>query len=178
PGNPWLKKIQPFRKIFGNFVPNFREQMANDKHYPKGKPKIKRKTSMKKQQNNSTRGWALHVALSIALLSISAVLLASSFSATPATSRLSATTKPDAAGDKDLVIAGPVSALSLFSADAPFTFGDTGSLNTARYAHTATLLPNGRVLVAGGGGSSGFLSSVELYDAASGTWTATGSLNT
>jgi hypothetical protein len=30
-------KIQFFRKIFGNFVPNFREQMANDKHYPKGK---------------------------------------------------------------------------------------------------------------------------------------------
>jgi hypothetical protein len=26
-------------KIFGNFVPNFREQMANDKHYPKGKTK-------------------------------------------------------------------------------------------------------------------------------------------
>src|SRR5207249_5783203 len=31
-------------KIFGNFVPNFREQMANDKNY---KPKTKRKTSMK-----------------------------------------------------------------------------------------------------------------------------------
>ena len=34
---------------------------------------------MKKQQNNSTRAWALHVALAIALLSISAVLLASEF---------------------------------------------------------------------------------------------------
>jgi hypothetical protein len=28
-------------KFFRNFVPKFREQMANDKHYPKGKPKGK-----------------------------------------------------------------------------------------------------------------------------------------
>src|SRR6266567_19633 len=102
---------------------------------------------MKKQQNNSTRAWALHVALSIALLSISAVLLASSFNATRATRGLSAPIYPVAAGDKDLVIAGPVSALSLSPADAPFTFGNTGSLGTARDFHRATLLPNGKVLV-------------------------------
>ena len=42
-----------------------------------------------KQRNNSIRAWALHVALSIALLSISAVLVASSFKAAPATSGLS-----------------------------------------------------------------------------------------
>jgi hypothetical protein len=55
----------------------------------------------------------------------------------------------------------------------------TGSLNTARGAHTATLLPNGMVLVAGGLDSSSNVSaSAELYDPASGTWTATGSLNT
>ena len=53
----------------------------------------------------------------------------------------------------------------------------TGSVHTTRRDHTATLLPNGKVLVAGG--SNGFvLSSAELYDPASGTWTATGSLNT
>ena len=37
---------------------------------------------MKKQQNNSTKAWALQVALSVALLSISAVLLAASFNST------------------------------------------------------------------------------------------------
>jgi hypothetical protein len=56
------------------------------------------------------------------------------------------------------------------------TWTATGSLNTARYIHTATLLPNGKVLVAGG--QNGDLASAELYDPASGTWTATGSLNT
>src|SRR5438552_2338758 len=55
----------------------------------------------------------------------------------------------------------------------------TGRLNAARTQHTATLLQNGMVLVAGGFGSNGNASkSAELYDPASGTWTATGSLNT
>ena len=53
----------------------------------------------------------------------------------------------------------------------------TGSLVTARSRHTATLLPNGKVLVAGGNNGSA-LSSAELYDPATGTWTATGSLGT
>ena len=44
--------------------------------------------------------------------------------------------------------------------------------------HTATLLPNGKVLVAGGSIAAAALSSAELYDPASGTWTATGSLGT
>src|SRR5437773_11640119 len=144
-----VSKISVALKIFRNFVPNFRERVVNGKHYPKEKPKTKRKTSMKKQQNNSTRGWALHVALSIALLSISAVLLASSFKATPATRGLSAPINPVAAGDKELVITGPASSQSLSPAYAPFTFGNTGSLDTGRYWHTATLLPNGKVLVAG-----------------------------
>ena len=53
-------------------------------------------------------------------------------------------------------------------------FINTGSLTTARSGHTATLLLDGRVLVAGG--SPGFLASAELYDPASGTWTPTGNL--
>ena len=54
----------------------------------------------------------------------------------------------------------------------------TGSLATARQVHTATLLPSGQVLVAGGQNSSGALSSAELYDPATGTWAATGGLGT
>ena len=43
--------------------------------------------------------------------------------------------------------------------------------------HTATLLANGKVLVAGGDGSSGYLASAELYDPVANTWTAAGSLS-
>jgi N-acetylneuraminic acid mutarotase len=53
-------------------------------------------------------------------------------------------------------------------------------MSTARNDATATLLPNGLVLVAGGtccGDSSAQLSSAELYDPATGTWTPTGSMN-
>jgi len=50
------------------------------------------------------------------------------------------------------------------------------SLGTARDAHTATLLPSGKVLVAGGRNSAAALGSAELYDPAAGTWTTTGNL--
>ena len=55
----------------------------------------------------------------------------------------------------------------------------THRLNRARAFHTATLLQNGMVLVAGGESNTSFilLASAELYDPASGTWTATGRLN-
>jgi hypothetical protein len=52
----------------------------------------------------------------------------------------------------------------------------TGSLATARDSYTATLLPNGKVLVAGGFDGSGPSTSAELYNPASGTWMTTGSL--
>lgn len=55
----------------------------------------------------------------------------------------------------------------------------TGNMIGARANHTATLLPNGTVLVAGGGGTglSAPLATAELYDPATGAWTATGSMN-
>jgi N-acetylneuraminic acid mutarotase len=57
------------------------------------------------------------------------------------------------------------------------TWSPTGNLITGRGNHTATLLPNGKVLVAGGESGSP-VASAELYDVASGTWTSTGNLNT
>src|SRR5262249_22145150 len=51
---------------------------------------------------------------------------------------------------------------------------------TARHSHTATLLANGRVLVAGGFSTTqnASLRSAEIYDPATNTWTSTGLLNT
>lgn len=60
------------------------------------------------------------------------------------------------------------------------TWTPTGSMTTARTGHTATLLANGEVLVAGGLCSGGFTypdNSAELYDPSTGTWQATGSMN-
>lgn len=58
------------------------------------------------------------------------------------------------------------------------TFVGTGSLKTPRMYHTATLLTNGMVLVAGGRSDSGMLSSAELYNPSNGTWVVTGSMLT
>jgi len=56
------------------------------------------------------------------------------------------------------------------------TWSATGSMASTRYQHTATLLPNGKVLVTGGYSSSGLLATAEVYDPATGTWSATGSM--
>jgi hypothetical protein len=53
----------------------------------------------------------------------------------------------------------------------------TGSMNVARAAHTATLLANGEVLVAGGATLPGSTASAERYDPASGVWSMTGTMN-
>lgn len=58
----------------------------------------------------------------------------------------------------------------------------TGAMTEARRSHTATLLPDGEVLVVGGAstlgsGAGGALASAELYDPATGTWTATGAMS-
>ena len=55
-------------------------------------------------------------------------------------------------------------------------FTRTGSMKVARQSYTATVLRDGRVLVAGGDTSSGSLSSAELYDPATGTFRLTGSM--
>ena len=58
------------------------------------------------------------------------------------------------------------------------TWVTTGSLNTGRGGHTATLLNDGLVLVVGGSDSGGNdLASAELYNPATGMFAATGNLN-
>ena len=58
----------------------------------------------------------------------------------------------------------------------------TGSMLQGRERHTATVLQNGQVLVAGGdyydGVNAGFLTECELYDPALGTWSVTVSMAT
>ena len=56
------------------------------------------------------------------------------------------------------------------------TWSFTGPMNTMRSGHTATLLQDGRVLVAGGYYTDN-IATAELYDPRTGIWTETGSLN-
>ena len=81
-------------------------------------------------------------------------------------------------------------ALATVSTAAPNPFHSAGFMHFWRYAHSSTLLPDGKVLIAGG--SLGIIhpspaataalkavpTSAELYDPARGTWTATGSMIT
>jgi hypothetical protein len=68
-------------------------------------------------------------------------------------------------------IAGGGSSPVLFARSAG-AFANTGSMSVARQLHTAILLNDGKVLVAGGSG----LTSAELYDPSSGTFAATGAM--
>ena len=88
-------------------------------------------------------------------------------------------------GEVPTLALGAVVAAVLFAvaastavAQSSGTWALTGSLNTARAVHTATLLPNGQVLVAGGENTTGILASAELYNPSTGKWTETGSMST
>ncbi len=65
----------------------------------------------------------------------------------------------------------------------PFSglFTATGNMTTTREEHTAVLLANGNVLVSGGNlktlNNTTPFASAEIYNPATGTWTATGSMS-
>jgi hypothetical protein len=51
-------------------------------------------------------------------------------------------------------------------------------MGSEKYWHTATLLPSGKVLIAGGIDETGYTASAELYDPVTGTFTFTNALRT
>ncbi|PYS29126.1 MAG: hypothetical protein DMF75_17780, partial [Acidobacteria bacterium] len=86
---------------------------------------------------------------------------------------------------KFLALAGLISVVTLVLGPARFasaqaaapSWSFTGNLNAPRSRQTATLLPNGKVLVAGGDYASNYSGDLtaELYDPANGSWSSTGS---
>ncbi|WP_052518624.1 kelch repeat-containing protein [Archangium violaceum] len=56
------------------------------------------------------------------------------------------------------------------------TWTSAGTLGTARGFHAAALLPNGKVLVSGGGKDGAQSNAAELYDPATGAWMSTGEM--
>jgi hypothetical protein len=76
-------------------------------------------------------------------------------------------------------------AMPAAAADTPGTWKLTGNMLTARRHAASATLPDGKILVVGGTNTTGvdgtasvFYNSAEIYDPATGTWTATGSLTT
>src|SRR5262245_60825523 len=69
-----------------------------------------------------------------------------------------------------LLCAGPAKGAS---------FVEPGSMGSGRFVGTATLLANGQVLVAGGGGNPIFenVASAEIYDPATRAWSFVGSMS-
>jgi WD40 repeat protein len=76
--------------------------------------------------------------------------------------------------------AGQTSAAQNFTVSIyPHGFSATGSMSTVRSGSTATLLGDGKVLVAGGADASGNpLATAELFDPATGIFSVTGSMGT
>lgn len=76
------------------------------------------------------------------------------------------------------VAAGPCAAL----AQAPGAFTPTGNMTTPRSSHVAALLPNGKILIAGGWQANPpprlALDSAEIYDPSTGAFTFTGNMTT
>jgi uncharacterized protein (TIGR03437 family) len=79
-----------------------------------------------------------------------------------------------------LLVVGVSGSATTVTAQSSGAFTRTGNMTTARSFHTATLLPDGKVLIAGGTQSTALSTSAsaELYDPASGTFRPAGDMTT
>lgn len=83
-----------------------------------------------------------------------------------------------AGGSDDPYFIGVQSGAQIYSSMTGM-FTATGSMNSPRAAHSATLLNNGQVLIAGGTDNTGaVLNSAELFDPVAGKFTLTGNMTT
>jgi Kelch motif protein len=83
-----------------------------------------------------------------------------------------------------LLIFGTSGSATIATGQSSGTFARTGNMTTARSQHTATQLPNGKVLIAGGvqstslSGAPLILAVTELYDPGTGTFNPAGNMTT
>jgi hypothetical protein len=82
-----------------------------------------------------------------------------------------------AGGSSKIFGTGKVFAIAELYNPSKGRFSNTGAMLEARTGHTATLLADGKVLIAGGDDGTTSLPGAELYDPASATFTATGAMS-